>query len=149
MPRQHFKGKIVEKIKIKILVQIPSYRKFIFFILCRAVFHFIPKRWFLGQNTPLEPHHPLSNHPMEHRSLDPQLDPVNWEDDSSESLFSDVDSASPRKRARLCSVVSHVRPGQKVHPDSAYVGTSMHDLAITAKPEFEVLSAFIVLPLER
>ena len=86
---------------------------------------------------------------MEHRSLDPQLDPANWEDDSSESLFSDVDSPSPRKRARLSGVVSHVRPGQKVHPDSAYVGTPMHHLAITAKPEFEVLSAFIVLLMER
>ena len=82
---------------------------------------------------------------MDSGSLDPQLDPAHWEDDWSESSSSDIDSPSPPcKRARLRGVVSHVRPGQKVHPCSAYVGTPAHDLAITAKPEFEVLSAFLV-----
>ena len=85
---------------------------------------------------------------MDPGSLNPQLDPANWEDDLSEYSSSDIDSPSPpRKRARLRSVVSHVRPGQKVHPYSAYVGTRAHNFAITAKPEFEVLSAFIVPPM--
>lgn len=85
---------------------------------------------------------------MDTGSIDPQLDLAHWEDDSSESSSSDIDSPSPPcQRARLRGVVSHVRPGQKVHPNSAYVGTPAHDLAITAKPEFEVLSTFLVLPL--
>ena len=85
---------------------------------------------------------------MDPGSLDSQLDPANWDGDSSELSSSDIDSPSPPcKRARLRGVVSHVRQGQKVHPYSAYVGTPAHDLAITAKSEFEVLSAFIVLPL--
>jgi len=75
------------------------------------------------------------------------FNPVHWEDDTSEFSSSDIDSPClPRKRARLRGVVSHVRQGQKVHPDSAYVGTPAHDLAIIAKPESEVLSSFLVPP---
>jgi hypothetical protein len=80
---------------------------------------------------------------MDSGSLDPQLGPANWDGDSSEPSSSDIDSP-PCKHARLRGVASHVRQGQKVHPYSAYVGTPAHDIAITAKSEFEVLSSFIV-----
>jgi len=77
-----------------------------------------------------------------------ELNPVHWEEHSPEFSCSDMDSPSPpRKRARLRGLVSHVRSGQKVHPDSAYVGTLAHDLAMTAKPESEILSKFLVPPL--
>lgn len=80
---------------------------------------------------------------MGHDPIDTDMYPVDIDDDDSSS--SDIGIASPpQKRACLRAVVSHVRPGERVHPDSAYVGTEAHNRALTAKPESEVLKQFLV-----
>lgn len=58
------------------------------------------------------------------------------------------DSSPPCKRPRLRAVASHVRPGERVYPESAYVGSRAHARAMSAKPESEVLSNFLVFPLK-
>lgn len=57
---------------------------------------------------------------------------------------SDGYCASSEKRPRLRAVASHVRPGEKVHPDSAYVGTKAYACIQKAKPEEQVLQMFLV-----
>jgi hypothetical protein len=52
------------------------------------------------------------------------------------------------KRARARAVASFVRPGERVNPSSAYVGSAAHTLAQTAKSEPQVLQSFLV-PLDR
>ena len=65
-------------------------------------------------------------------------------DDASSSRSSSPSPAPPRIRSR--AIVSHVRPGAKVHPLSAYVNSPAHTRALTAKSESEVLKAFLVCP---
>ena len=52
----------------------------------------------------------------------------------------------PTKKRLLAS---YVRPGARVHPQSAYYGTDAHNRAQTAKPETQVLSNFLVLSRRR
>ena len=56
-------------------------------------------------------------------------------------------SEPPRKRARRCAVAAFVRPGQRVYPQSAYVGSPAHTRGISAKSENEVLATFLVSPI--
>jgi hypothetical protein len=42
------------------------------------------------------------------------------------------------------AIASHIRPGERAHPESAYVGTKAHARAINAKPEPQVLASFLV-----
>jgi hypothetical protein len=80
---------------------------------------------------------------MKNSTIDLDTDPFNTEDDSLYSIDTD-NNGPPRKRAHLRAVASHIRQGQKVYPDSAYVGTSSFNRALTAKPESDVLQAFLV-----
>jgi len=56
-------------------------------------------------------------------------------------------SEPPRKRRRNQKrrvVVSHIRQGARVLPNSAYAGTKEHERALNAKTEIEVLEQFLV-----
>jgi len=65
-------------------------------------------------------------------------------DEAEPVATSDTECFEPaRKRCRK-TMVSFVRPGQRVHPQSAYVGSPAWERARTAKPEREVLSNFLV-----
>lgn len=57
---------------------------------------------------------------------------------------SDAEDFEPARKRRRKTVVSFVRPGQRVYPQSAYVGSSAWERAQTGKPEREVLSSFLV-----
>ena len=56
------------------------------------------------------------------------------------------ESLSYAEKSCPCAVASHIRPSQKVYPDSAYFGTTAFNRALTAKPEEEILNAFLVIP---
>ena len=84
---------------------------------------------------------------MKNSAIDLDTDPFDTEDGSLYSI--DTNNTGPlRKRACLHTVASHIRQSQKVHPDSAYVGTPSYNRALTAKPESDVLQAFLVYPFD-
>jgi hypothetical protein len=84
---------------------------------------------------------------MKNSAIDLDTDPFDTEDDSLYPTDTE-NNGPPRKRACLRAVASHIRQGQKVHPDSAYVGTPSFNRAFTAKPESDVLRAFLVYPFD-
>ena len=51
---------------------------------------------------------------------------------------------SQGKHSKPRVVISHITPGERVHPESAYLGTKNYDRAVAAKPESEVLKNFLV-----
>ena len=57
---------------------------------------------------------------------------------------SDAEDVEPARKRRRRTVASFVRPGQRVYPQSAYVGSPAWERAQAAKPEREVLSSFLV-----
>jgi len=67
------------------------------------------------------------------------------EDDECQSSVSSKDSESPvRPRKRARAVADYIRPGERVHPTVAYHGTQAHTRAMSARPEVQVLSDFLV-----
>jgi hypothetical protein len=75
---------------------------------------------------------------MERESIDrssPEID----------SAMSDQETRPIRRRA----VISHIRSGERVHPNSAYHGTNAHTCAMAAKHEDEVLGSFLVISIQK
>jgi hypothetical protein len=78
--------------------------------------------------------------------MDVDVDSLQTQDEHDVSSYDFESSQPPRKRARRCAVAAFVSPGQRVYPQSAYFGSPAHTRSISAKPENEVLSDFLVLP---
>ena len=69
---------------------------------------------------------------------------ADFSDDASSATSS---SPSPQgQRVRPRAIASHIRPGAKVHPLSAYINSPAHTRALSAKPESQVLQSFMVCP---
>ena len=73
-----------------------------------------------------------------------EFESLNMEDEKSAG-DSDTDNSEPTGKRCRRTVASFVRQGQRVYPQSAYVGSPAYERARTAKPEREVLSDFLVL----
>jgi len=67
-----------------------------------------------------------------------------WDSDDSVSSSSETENES-EKSGRGRAVASHIRCGERVHPESAYVGSKAFERAVNARPENEVLASFLVL----
>jgi hypothetical protein len=73
--------------------------------------------------------------------MDP--DPMQQLQDAIEDDFILSSSDEPETRPAR-AVISHVRRGERVCPDSAYHGSEAHTRAMAAKSESKVLESFLV-----
>ena len=68
-------------------------------------------------------------------------------DDEESVAASDSENSEPARKRSRKTVASFVRRGQRVYPQSAYVGSPAYERASTVKSERDVLSRFLV-PLD-